>query len=54
MLLVFFFSSFKGKEGYKENIKLSKVKNEIGQKKIIKRNILYPLCAEVMVVDIYQ
>lgn len=38
-LLITYVSSFKGKEGYKENIKLSNDKNEVGQKKKeMKRN----------------
>lgn len=54
-LLITYVSSFKGKEGYQENIELSNDKNEVGQKKKeIKRNIFYPLCAEVIAVDMYQ
>lgn len=54
-LLITYVSSFKGKEGYKENIELCNDKSEVGQKKKgIKRNIFCPLCAEVIAVDIYQ
>lgn len=55
-LLITHVLSFKGKESYKENIKLSNEKNELSQKKNneAKKDTSCLLHTEVTVIDAYQ